>query len=489
MQSSIIKPGPNADFSAHTDDKTVPAEIFLDAEQAEHRRASLKYAGNVHTIPRLRLLGFTLLALLGVPLHNAVITHTFSFNAFFTYFTVAELYATTSWLILYAYYDKVGPVDLGDVFLYLDLVFWAGAVYVTGGEKSWFFWLPLLRVSDQSMHGFRRCFSFVLASTGVFVTLWLYLLLVEHRQLDISSEIAKTIFVGVAGFYIALTSQASERVRSKLVSTVRFARGAIAQLKERSDQLAESRLVAERASQAKSEFLARVSHELRRPTTTVIGFAQLLDMGELTLKQRDYVSRIMRGGQDLAVMIDEVMDLADLQSGLLTIKPQEIRLSEMVEETLAHVWPLAAARGVRLISTEDSGTDSVLVWADPRGLRRVIINTVSHVIRYSGSEDRVVVSWDKHGDVARIAVRDSGPGILSEPVEEILSSTPNPEEEITRMHELGLGLAFAKALVVAMQGRVGADLEVGEGTTYWIEMPTPVRTAEESALAPMAGRA
>ena len=466
----------------------VPAEIFLSAEQAAQHRLQTKRTGNVFTIPRLRIIGFTLLALVGVPLHSALITHNFSFDALLAFLVVVELYCTASWLLLYTYYDRVRAFDLGEVFLYADLIVLVGAVYVTGGERSWFFWLPLIRVADQAVHGFGRCLSFVLASTGLFIGFWLYLLLLEGRPIDINSEIAKSIFVGVAGFYIALTSRASERVRNKLGSTMRFARHAISQLKDKSDALIESRQRAERASQGKSEFLARVSQELRRPATTVIGFAQLLEIGDLTPKQRDYVARILRSGQDLGIMIDEVMDLADLQSGSLLITPQDVLLAEVVEDTLAHVWPLAAARGVRLISAEDAKGENARVRADQRALRRVLLNTVAHVIRYSSMDDRVVVSWTHQGESARIAVRDSGPGILSEPVEELLSSSVRPEEELSRMQEMGLGLAFATALVHIMGGQVGADLEIGAGTTYWIDIPLAAAPDARVATTTLSGR-
>ena len=182
------------------------------------------------------------------------------------------------------------------------------------------------------------------------------------------------------------------------------------------------------------------------------------------------------------------MDLADLQSGSLLITPQDVLLAEVVEDTLAHVWPLAAARGVRLISAEDAKGENVRVRADQRVLRRVLLNTVAHVIRYSSVDDRVVVSWTHQGESARIAVRDSGPGILSEPVEELLSSSVRPEEELSRMQEMGLGLAFAKALVHIMGGQVGADLEIGAGTTYWIDVPLAAAPDARVATTTLSGR-
>lgn len=448
----------------------VPPEIFFTPEQAARRREELKRFGNVVTIPRLRFIGMTLLAVVGVPLHNAFIEHAFFFQKVLIFFLVVELYCTASWLLLYLYHDKLRRIELGDVFLYLDLFILAGAVYATGGERSWFFWLPLMRVADQSVNGFKTSASFVIASTIIFIGLWFYLASVALHPIDLGSQIAKTAFVAVAGFYVAMTSRASERVRSKLSSTMRFARQAIVRLKDSAEALRAAREQAEQASQAKSEFLARISHELRRPATTVIGFSQLLEMTELTPKQRDYVMRILRSGQDLGVMIDEVMDLADIQSGAVVLHQQDVDLADVVEESLTAVWPLAAARSVRLISAEDAG-DPLMVRADRRGLRRVVLNVVTHVIRYSGSEDRVVVSWDRSGSNVSLRVRDSGPGVVAENVEEILSSDGHPEEELLRLQQLGLGLAFAKALTQAMGGKMGAELEIGAGTTYWVEIP------------------
>lgn len=449
----------------------VPPEIFFTPEQAARRRDELRRIGNVFTIPKLRILGFTLIALVGVPLHNLFITHNFSFGTFTTFLLITELYCTATWLILYIYHDKVKWFDLGQLFLYADLLLLAGSVYVTGGERSWFFWLPLMRVADQSVNGFRTSAMFNIASTIIFIGLWFFLASVQYHTIDLGSQIAKTAFVAIAGFYIAMTSRASERVRSKLSSTLRFARQAIVRLKDQGEELRVARERAEQVSQAKSEFLARISHELRRPATTVIGFAQLLEMSDLDNKQRDYATRILRGGQDLGVMIDEVMDLADVQSGTVVLRQDEIELADLIEETLTAVWPLAAARGVRLISTEDAASQPLIVLADHRGLKRVLLNIVTHVIRYSGSDDRVVVSWGKEGNLARVRVRDNGPGIVSDPVEEILSADGRVEEDLLRMQQLGLGLAFAKGLTGAMGGKLGADLEVGAGTTYWVEVP------------------
>ena len=460
----------------------VPPDIFFTPEEVERRRQELKRHGNVVTIPRLRLIGMSLLALVGVPLHNAFIEHHFVFSHALVFLLITELYCTASWVLLYNFHDKFTRFDLGDVFLYADLFLLAGAVYATGGERSWFFWLPLMRVADQSVNGFKTSAMFVIASTVIFIGLWFFLASVSLHPIDLSSQIAKTVFVAVAGFYVAMTSRASERVRSKLGSTMRFARQAIVRLKDQGDELRAARGKAEQASQAKSEFLARISHELRRPTTTVIGFAQLLEMGDLTQKQRDYVMRILRAGHDLGVMIDEVMDLADIQSGVVVLRDEDIDAADLIEEILTAVWPLAAARSVRLISAEDSSAAKLIVRADHRGLRRVILNVVTHVVRYSAADDRVVVSWGREGSKLRVRVRDSGPGIVGEAVEEILLSDGHPEEELLRMQQLGLGLAFAKAIIVAMGGQLGAELEIGAGTTYWVEIPlagSGIRNEEE----------
>ena len=465
-----------------TPNDAVPPDIFFTPEQAERRRDELKRHGNIVTIPRLRLIGMSLLAVVGVPLHNAFIEHHFVLDRALIFLLIVELYCTASWLVLYFYYDRVKRFDLGDVFLYADLLMLAGAVYATGGERSWFFWLPLMRVADQSVNGFKTSASFVIASTIIFIGLWFFLASVSLHPIDLSSQIAKTVFVAVAGFYVAMTSRASERVRSKLGSTMRFARQAIVRLKDQGEELRVARERAEQASQAKSEFLARISHELRRPTTTVIGFSQLLEMGDLTQKQRDYAMRILRAGQDLGVMIDEVMDLADIQSGAVVLRHQDIDLGDLIEEVMTAVWPLAAARSVRLISAEDSGIAELTVHADHRGLRRVLLNVITHVVRYSAADDRVVVSWGIVGSKVRVSVRDSGPGIVGEQVEEILISDGHPEEELLRMQQLGLGLAFAKALAVAMNGQLGAELEIGAGTTYWVEIPlagSGIRNEEE----------
>ena len=445
----------------------IPAEVFLDAAEAARRRAEKTRQLNVLHIPRLRFLGFTLIAFVGVPLTNLVLSSNWSTSAFLYYALGVELYAALTWVLLYKFYGKT-PFDLGEAFLMIDLIPMVAAVYVTGGENSWLFWLPLMRVVDQSAGGFQRALRF---SAAVLLTYGLlcFALAALQPPFDWAAAAVRIGFLAAACLYTCLMARAAEGLRAKTVGAVRFAKELITELNRKTNELQLATERAEQASHAKSEFLARVSHELRRPATTIIGFAQLLEMAELDANQQEYVNRIIRGGRDMTALIDEVMDLADVQTGAATLEVQPLAFDEVLEDVLSTMWPVAADRGVRLVRIgEESNGDFVL--ADARAVRRIILNVLTHLLHMTAVEDQISVWTERSGDKLKLYIQDSGPGIVPEPVEELLSSHFSPEQEIERLQQLGLGLAFAKALALALGGALGADAVVGRATTYWLEL-------------------
>lgn len=458
----------------------IPADVFLDSAEATRRRAEKARALNTRNIPRLRLFGFTLIAFVGVPLTNLVLSDNWSFASFLAYAIFALLYASVSWLLLLQFYGKT-PFDLGEAFLMLDLIPMTAAVYVTGGENSWLFWLPLMRVVDQSAGGFQRALRFSALVLLSYALLCVALAIFEP-PLDLAAAAVRIGFLAAACWYTSLMARAAEALRNKTVGAVRFAKELITELNEKTGELEAATARAEQASRAKSEFLARVSHELRRPATTIVGFAQLLEMANLTARQMDYVHRIIRGGRDLASLIDEVMDLAEVQSGAIQLSVEPVPFDDVLEEVMSIMWPIAADRGVRLVRIGEESTGEI-VLSDRRALKRVLLNLLNHLLRFSAADDRVSVWAENAGDRLKVYVQDSGPGILPEPVEDLLSSHFSPDQELQRLQDMGLGLAFARALAIAMGGGLGADAVVGRATTYWIDLPLAPQLSTATARA------
>lgn len=240
--------------------------------------------------------------------------------------------------------------------------------------------------------------------------------------------------------------------------------------------LREAKQEAERANQAKSEFLSRMSHELRTPMNAVLGFAQLLELeSDLNEAQRESVQEILRGGKHLLDLINEVLDLARVESGRMELSLGPVDLRELVSECIAMVEPLATRKGLAL---ETGSLGEVAVLADRIRLKQILINLLSNAIKYNRCGGRVYLDLglsDRLPGGVRIGVADTGPGIPEERLEELFqpftritaSGDGEEEEEGT-----GIGLAISRRLAEAMGGRMGVSSRVGEGSLFWVEVPT-----------------
>ncbi len=176
----------------------------------------------------LRLLGFILLSVL-VFLHNKFILGSFSWSGFFGITAAMLIYAVVSWLILHLFYERVKIFNLGSLFLVLDVFLWVLAIYFTGGERSWLFFILLLRVADQGEKTFLRTFLFGHLSTFSYLFLVLYLAFVENRAISWAVELSKCAFICGAGIYLSLTARTAEQIRNLTAAAIRAAKNLIAQ--------------------------------------------------------------------------------------------------------------------------------------------------------------------------------------------------------------------------------------------------------------------
>lgn len=228
---------------------------------------------------------------------------------------------------------------------------------------------------------------------------------------------------------------------------------------------------AERANQAKGEFLSRMSHDLRTPLNAIIGFAQLLDVDDLNPEQRDSVTHILKGGQHLLGLINEVLDIAHIESGRLSLATEPIALDDMVNEVMSLVRPLAAAQHIDLCERPRLGPGTT-VSGDRRRVSQVLLNLVSNAIKYNRHGGAVTITCDSAaaGHI-RVAVRDTGPGIAAAKLPLLFRPFERLGAEQTEIEGTGLGLAVCKRLAEAMGGSVGVESSVGLGSTFWVDLP------------------
>lgn len=246
---------------------------------------------------------------------------------------------------------------------------------------------------------------------------------------------------------------------------------------------------AERANGAKSEFLSRMSHELRTPMNAILGFAQLLELDSLTAQQREGVAHILKGGRHLLLLINEVLDISRIESGRLSLSAEPVRLSEVVQETLDLVRPLASQKNVQLNGGESIGSERY-IFADRQRLKQVFLNLLSNAIKYNRPGGTVTLSCIEtaphniakgagtefrnrtghHSTSLRLAVRDTGKGIAAENLRRLFSPFDRLGAEQTSVEGTGLGLALSKRLVEAMGGTMGVESVLGEGSVFWVEL-------------------
>jgi len=265
-----------------------------------------------------------------------------------------------------------------------------------------------------------------------------------------------------------------------------FHKEAEAKLRQAAVELEGARQQADAANRAKSDFLSRMSHELRTPLTAILGFAQLLEVEDLSQQQRESVGYVVRAGKHLLGLINEVLDIAQVESGHISLSIEPVALAEVVHEMVELMGPSAARRNIDLevARIDEEATD---VLADRQRLKQVLLNLVSNAIKYNrpGGSVRLSVSSATAGTF-RIAVTDTGPGIPDAGLGRLFTAFDRVGAERTEVEGTGLGLSLAKALVEAMGGGIGVETMVGGGSTFWFELP---RVPCEDGQAEAASRA
>jgi PAS domain S-box-containing protein len=234
------------------------------------------------------------------------------------------------------------------------------------------------------------------------------------------------------------------------------------------------------ANRAKSEFLSRMSHELRTPLNSILGFAQLLELDELTPGQYESLNHISRAGGHLLELINEILDMARLDAGKLDLALEPVSLDEVVREVASLMQPQSEQFDVAL---DIAGMRVPYVLADRQRLRQSITNLVSNAIKYNRRGGLVRM----HGDLTsagrvRLTVADTGPGIPLDKQDSVFTPFERLGAEQTKVEGTGVGLTLAKRVIEAMGGSIGFDSNVGVGTTFWIELDTidaPVLQSED----------
>jgi PAS domain S-box-containing protein len=236
-------------------------------------------------------------------------------------------------------------------------------------------------------------------------------------------------------------------------------------------ELESARFEAEKANMAKSEFLSRMSHELRTPLNSILGFAQLLEMGELRGTQPKSVGHIIKSGKHLLQLINEVLDISKIESGKILVSIEPVEIFNSIAEAVGSVQPLADSNNITITNIA-AGNAPLFVMADKQRLLQVLLNLLNNAIKYNKPNGLVEVSCRYSADKSkvRILVHDSGIGIAHNDIGRLFTPFERIGAEKTAVEGTGLGLSVVKKLMLAMEGDVGCNSTQGIGSTFWIEL-------------------
>ncbi len=280
---------------------------------------------------------------------------------------------------------------------------------------------------------------------------------------------ALSVLVGLLGIVLATGRTRALRLVSKQTVELR-------------DQAAELRVTVdelEAAQAIKDEFLALVSHELRTPLTSIRGYAELLQDEELADAQRDYVNVIDRNAGRLVGLVEDLLTMAQIQSGGVPLDVGEVILNDLIARSGEAAKPFAASKEIELDLDVESG---IATQGDPVRLGQALDNLVSNAIKYTPNGGAVSITMTRTGETATIAVRDSGIGIPEEEHAQMFGRFFRASNaRVSGIDGTGLGLAITRGIVEAHGGTIGFESVVGAGTTFRITLPHAHGCGLESA--------
>lgn len=456
-----------------------PAQLELDDESVRQEKLKRYRWLNTVQIPALRAVGMVLLALV-VWLYQRVVPDTPQVS-WVGPFIVS--YALLSWGLLRMFFGRTGKLDMGFLFLLLDVPVLVLSIYATGSEQSWLFMVLLLRVADQTHTSLKRALLFSHLAVLSYAALLGFALAVGQHDFALAEALVKLLILYASCLYAASVARAADRNKRKLTDALRTTRDLVKQIKEKTSALEASQAdllkakeAAESANIAKSRFLATMSHEIRTPMKGVLGMAQLLLMDETMddADRKEYAQTIYNSGQTLLALLNDILDLSKVEAGKMELSSAPFDPRQLIDETLRLFAPAAREKGLS-IAAEWRGPPGIRYAADVARLRQMLGNLAGNAIKFTSAGfvriEAAVVRETAQRAWLEFSVSDSGIGLSPEQQTRLFQPFSQADSSTTRQYGgTGLGLSIVRSLAQLMDGTVGVESQPGKGSRFWFRV-------------------
>lgn len=435
-------------------------------------------------VPALRWLGvLTLFAL--------VVGHRFAFgrsgpSSDAVYVLVGLLaYAGVAHLVVALWFRRAGRdrVEVSETFYILDLAMYGYVIFESGADSSFLFFIPLVRVADQALMSRERSLLVTVLAPCAFagaVALKIQL----GGQVVWSEAAAKAALLAGAAAYVGFTNGFAYQLRTRLRASLEETRSLLGALTVKNEELVDLAKAAQGADRAKSQFLAAVSHELRTPLNAILGGAQLLERDPDAADALMQVGIIRSSGEELLVLIEDVIDFARLQSDQLQLADQRFAVREMVRELSRPLRRQAEDKGVAFALHGLDGLPE-RIQGDGRRIRQVLSQLLDNAVKFTvcGRID-VTIVCEREGDRLRLrfVVEDTGVGIPRDRLGRIFEPFTQGDGALSRRFGgTGLGLALSGQLAQALGGGIEVTSEVNRGSRFVFSfLAQPVSADEDT---------